>query len=48
VDFIVETKGLDLADAYMVASAAMDVVVTQAVDCVKGVHALMPKAVFQR
>jgi acetamidase/formamidase len=48
VDFIVQTKGLDLADAYMLASASMDLAVTQAVDCVKGVHALMPKAVFQR
>jgi acetamidase/formamidase len=48
IDFIVETKGLDRADAYMLASATMDLVVTQAVDCVKGVHALMPKAVFHR
>jgi acetamidase/formamidase len=47
IEFIVRTKKLDLADAYMVASASMDLAVTQAVDCVKGVHALMPKAVFQ-
>jgi acetamidase/formamidase len=27
-------------------SAAMDIVVTQAVDGTKGVHALLPKAIF--
>jgi acetamidase/formamidase len=48
VDFPVQNKGLDLADASMVASAAMDLVVTQAVDCVKGIHRLMPKAAFQK
>jgi len=48
LDFLVSTKGLSRDDAYMVASAAMDLVVTQAVDGTKGIHALMPKAIFRR
>lgn len=48
LDFIVETKGLSREDAYMLASAAMDLVVTQVVDGTKGIHALMPKAIFTR
>ena len=34
--------------AYMLLSATMDLVVTQAVDGVKGIHALVPKAIFQK
>jgi acetamidase/formamidase len=48
IDYLVSTKKLSRDDAYMVASAAMDLVVTQAVDGTKGIHALMPKAIFQR
>lgn len=48
LDLLVETKGLSRDDAYMLASAAMDLVVTQAVDGTKGIHALMPKAIFRR
>ena len=47
LDFLVATKGLSRDDAYMLASAAMDLVVTQAVDGTKGIHALMPKAIFR-
>ena len=46
--WIVEMKGLNRDDAYMLASAAMDLVVTQVVDGTKGIHALMPKAVFKK
>ena len=46
LNFIVETKGLSREDAYMLLSATMDLVVTQAVDGTKGIHALVPKAIF--
>jgi acetamidase/formamidase len=48
VDWIAEMKGLSRPDAYLLASAAMDLVVTQVVDGTKGIHALMPKAVFSK
>jgi acetamidase/formamidase len=48
LNFIVETKGLSREDAYMLLSATMDLVVTQAVDGVKGIHALLPKSIFQK
>jgi len=47
LDFVVETKGLSREDAYLLLSAAMDLVVTQAVDGTKGIHALLPKAIFR-
>ncbi len=48
LDWLVEMKGLSREDAYMLASAAMDLVVTQVVDGTKGIHALMPKAIFRK
>jgi acetamidase/formamidase len=48
LDWIVEMKGLSREDAYMLASAAMDLVVTQVVDGTKGIHALMPKSIFRK
>ena len=48
VNFIVETKGLSRDDAYMLCSAAMDLMVSENVDITKGMHAMLPKAVFQR
>src|SRR5215475_9015311 len=48
LNFIVETKGLSRDDVYMLLSAAMDLQVTQNVDITKGIHAMMPKAVFQK
>lgn len=48
LDLLVEAKKLSREDAYLIASAAMDLVVTQAVDGTKGIHALMPKAIFTR
>jgi acetamidase/formamidase len=48
LDWIVEMKKINRDDAYMLASAVMDLVVTQIVDGTKGIHAFMPKAVFKR
>jgi acetamidase/formamidase len=45
---IVETKGLSRDDAYMLCSAAMDLMVTENVDITKGIHGMLPKAIFQR
>lgn len=46
LDFLVESKGLTRENAYMLSSAAMDLTITQAVDGTKGVHAMIPKAIF--
>jgi acetamidase/formamidase len=46
LDLLVETKGLSRENAYLLASAAMNLMVTQVVDGTKGIHAMMPKAVF--
>ena len=46
VDFLVQAKGLSRDDAYMLASAAADLHVTEIVDRNKGVHMALPKAVF--
>lgn len=48
LDFIVQTKGLKRDDAYMLLSAAMDLIVTQVVDGTKGIHAMLPKSIFTR
>jgi len=48
LDWIVETKKMSRDDAYMLSSAAMDLVVTQVVDGTKGIHALIPKAIFKK
>ncbi|HEX2830599.1 MAG TPA: hypothetical protein VHP37_29950 [Burkholderiales bacterium] len=42
------TKGLARDDAYMLMSAQIDLHVTQVVDGTRGVHAMMPKAVFKK
>ena len=47
LNFIVATKGLPREDVLMLLSAAMDLHVTQIVDGTKGVHAMLPKAIFQ-
>ena len=48
LDFLVETKGISREEAYLLASAAMDLVVTQVVDVTKGIHAMIPKAIFKK
>jgi acetamidase/formamidase len=48
LNFVVETKGVSREDALMLLSAAMDLHVTEIVDITKGVHAMLPKAIFQK
>ncbi len=48
IDFLVTTKGLSRDEAYMLTSVAGDVNITQLVDGNKGVHVLMPKAIFKK
>ncbi len=48
LDWLVEMKGLDRDVAYMLASTAMDLVVTQVVDGTRGIHALLPKSIFRK
>ncbi|MFB3829902.1 MAG: acetamidase/formamidase family protein [Bryobacteraceae bacterium] len=46
IDYLASERGLSRDDAYMLVSAAADLHVTQVVDGVKGVHAMLPKAIF--
>jgi len=47
IKFLGEEKGLAPADAYALASIAVDFEVTQIVDQVKGIHAMIPKGIFK-
>ena len=47
VDFIAEQRHISRADAYMLASVAVDLHITQLVDQNKGVHAMIPKNIFK-
>jgi acetamidase/formamidase len=47
-NFVVETKGVARDDALMLLSAAMDLHVTEIVDGTKGIHAMLPKSIFQK
>jgi acetamidase/formamidase len=47
IKFLSEEKGLARADAYALASIAVDFEVTQVVDGVKGIHAMIPKGIFK-
>lgn len=46
IAFLVEEKHMNRDDAYMLASAAVDMEITQLVDGNVGVHALCPKKIF--
>jgi acetamidase/formamidase len=46
IEFLVAEKGLSRDDAYMLASVACDVEVTELVDGNVGVHVMIPKAIF--
>jgi acetamidase/formamidase len=46
IEYLVEERGLSRDEAYMLTSAAADLQVTQVVDGAKGVHAMLPKAIF--
>jgi len=48
IQFMVKTKGLTPDDAYALASMAVDLRVTQIVDGNKGIHAMIPKAIFKK
>jgi acetamidase/formamidase len=48
IDFLVTEKHMNRDDAYMLVSVAGDVDVTELVDRNKGVHVIMPKAVFTK
>ncbi|HEX9159805.1 MAG TPA: acetamidase/formamidase family protein [Rhizomicrobium sp.] len=47
VDFLVNEKHLTRDDAYMLTSVAGDVDITEVVDRNKGVHVMLPKAIFR-
>jgi len=48
VDFLVAEKHMSRDDAYMLVSVAGDVDITELVDRNKGVHVMMPKAIFAK
>jgi len=47
IQFIAKSKGLSLDDAYDLASLVFDLRVTQVVDGNKGIHVMIPKAIFK-
>lgn len=48
IDFLAKNKGLTVNEAYAVCSLAVDFRVTQVVDGNKGIHAMIPKAIFKK
>jgi len=48
MDFLVKEKALTREEAYILASDAVDLRITQLVDGKMGVHALLPKGIFLR
>jgi len=46
IDYLHEEKGISRENAYMLCSLAVDLRVTQLVDGVKGIHAMLPKSIF--
>ena len=48
LDFLMNEKHLDRSSAYVLASTAMNLRITQLVDGKVGVHALVPKAIFKQ
>jgi acetamidase/formamidase len=46
IEFLVDDKHMTRDDAYMLASVAADLHITQLVDTNKGVHMMLPKAIF--
>ena len=47
IDFLVTEKGMSRDEAYLLCSLTVDLRVTQVVDGTKGIHAMLPKSVFQ-
>ena len=48
IDYLREEKGINPECAYMIASLIVDLHVTQVVDVVKGIHAMLPKNIFDK
>jgi len=48
IDYLVTERHLTRDDAYMLASVAADLSITELVDGNKGVHMMIPKAIFTR
>jgi acetamidase/formamidase len=48
IDFLVQEKHMTRDDAYMLASVAADLHITQVVDGNKGVHMILSKAIFTK
>jgi len=48
VEFLVENFGLSVADAYSLASIAVDFRVAEAVDAVQMVYGMIPKKIFKQ
>jgi len=46
IDFLVQHKHMSRDDAYMLISVAGDIDITELVDHNKGVHVMLPKAIF--
>jgi acetamidase/formamidase len=46
IEFLEVEKGINPEDAYRITSLAVDLRVTQVVDGVKGIHAMIPKSIF--
>lgn len=46
IEYLGEEKGIKAEQAYMLASLAVDLRITQLVNTVKGVHAMLPKSLF--
>lgn len=44
--YLVEARGLSWDDAYNLCSLALDLRISQVVDGLKGIHAMLPKAIF--
>jgi acetamidase/formamidase len=47
IDFLVDEKGMERGNAYILCSLAMDLSVTQLVDGTKGIHAKIAKSIFE-
>jgi len=47
IDLLVATQGMTASDAYALCSLQADLLITQIVNSVNGVHARMPKAIFR-
>ena len=47
IEFLCQNKNISRLDAYSLCSVAVDFHITQVVDDNKGVHGMLPKAIFR-